>query len=105
MWVWQFAGIVIGAGTIPALGVYGPELFGTRTRGRANGFVSIAGVLGSTLGLLVASHLADRVGLGKALAVLSIGPLLVAGLVMLVYPETAHLELEQINPGDEASRP
>lgn len=104
MWVWQLAGIVIGAGTIPALGVYGPELFGTRTRGRANGFVSIAGVLGSTLGLVVASHLADRVGLGKALAVLSIGPLLVAGLVMLAYPETAHLELEQINPGDEASR-
>jgi hypothetical protein len=43
--------------------------------------------------------------LGKALAVLSIGPLLVAGLVMLAYPETAHLELEQINPADDAIEP
>ncbi len=102
MWVWQLVGIVIGAGTIPALGVYGPELFGTRSRGRANGLVSIAGVVGSALGLVIASHLADHVGLGKALAVLSIGPLLVAGLVLLAYPETAHLELEQINPTNDA---
>jgi hypothetical protein len=67
--------------------------------------VSIAGVAGSTLGLVVASHFADHVGLGKALAVLSIGPLLVAALVMLAYPETAHLELEQINPTDDAVAP
>ena len=105
MWIWQLIGIVVGAGTIPALGVYGPELFGTRSRGRANGFVSIAGVLGSTMGLVIASHLADEVGLGKALAVLSVGPLLVAGLVMLLYPETAHLELEQINPADGSIAP
>ncbi len=105
MWVWQLVGIVIGAGTIPALGVYGPELFGTRSRGRANGLVSIAGVVGSALGLVIASHLADHVGLGKALAVLSIGPLLVAGLVLLAYPETAHLELEQINPTNDTVAP
>ena len=101
MWVWQLVGVVIGAATIPALGVYGPELFGTRSRGKANGLVSIAGVAGSTLGLLVASHLSDRIGLGKSLAILSVGPLLVAGLVLVAYPETAQLELEQINPDDD----
>ena len=98
MWVWQLVGIVIGAATIPALGVYGPELFGTRSRGKANGLVSMAGVLGSTLGLLIASHLSDHIGLGKSLVILSAGPILVAALVLIAYPETAQLELEQINP-------
>jgi MFS family permease len=102
MWIWQLAGLVIGAATVPALGVYGPELFGTRARGRANGLVSIAGVLGSTIGLLAASQLSDHLGLGASLAVFAVGPAIVAVLVLVAYPETAHLELEQINPGDAA---
>lgn len=102
MWVWQLAGLVIGAATIPALGVYGPELFGTRSRGTANGLITIAGVIGSTVGLLAASELSDSIGLGKSLAVFAIGPLIVAALVLVAFPETAHLELEQINPGDRA---
>jgi hypothetical protein len=35
------------------------------------------------------------------LAVLSIGPLLMAVLVLVAYPETAHRELEELNPEDE----
>lgn len=100
MWVWQLIGLIVGAATVPALGVYGPELFGTRSRGTANGIVTIAGVLGSTVGLLAASALSDNIGLGKALAVFAAGPAIVAMLVLLAYPETAHLELEAINPGD-----
>ena len=105
MWAWQLVGMVIGAATIPALGVYGPELFGTRSRGKANGLVTVAGVVGSTVGLLVASHLADHLGLGKALAIFAVGPLLVALLVIVAYPETAHLELEAINPDDATPAP
>src|SRR3546814_14518455 len=36
MWGLSLLGAVIGAVTIPALGVYGPELFPTSLRGRAN---------------------------------------------------------------------
>ncbi len=100
MWVFQLVGLVVGAATVPALGVYGPELFGTRARGTANGIVTVAGVLGSTIGLIVASVLSDSLGLGKSLAIFALGPIVVAGLVVAAYPETAHLELEQINPGD-----
>ena len=87
---------------VPALAVYGPELFGTHERGRSNGLVVTVGVLGSAVGLVAAGFLSDRLGgeLGPALALLSIGPLTVAGLVRFRYPETAGLELEEINPED-----
>lgn len=100
MWTWQAAGIIVGAVTIPALGTYGPEMFATRARGRANGLITLAGMAGSSVGLIVAGVMSDHVGLGKALLVLSIGPLIVAALVVLRYPETAHIELEVLNPDD-----
>jgi MFS family permease len=92
---------MIGAATVPALGVYGPELFPTSLRGRANGIIAILGVTGSVIGLLLAGFLSDRWnGLGPALALLSIGPALMAVLVLVAYPETAHRELEELNPED-----
>ncbi len=101
MWALSVAGAVVGALTIPALGVYGPELFPTGLRSRANGVISVLGVVGSAIGLLTAGALADRWGdLGPALAVLAVGPLAMALLVLLAYPETAHRELEEINPED-----
>jgi MFS family permease len=101
MWVLSVAGAICGAMVVPALGVYGPELFPTSLRGRANGAISILGVTGSVIGLAVAGVLSDRWnGLGPALAVLAIGPLLMAALVLTRYPETVHLELEELNPED-----
>jgi MFS family permease len=101
MWILSVAGAICGAMVVPALGVYGPELFPTSLRGRANGAISILGVTGSVIGLAVAGALSDRWGgLGPALAVLAIGPLLMAALVLLRYPETAHRELEELNPED-----
>ena len=54
------------------------------------------------MGLLVAGLLSDHLGgeLGPALALLAVGPLTVAALVLLKYPETAGMELEEINPED-----
>src|SRR3546814_11742974 len=96
-------GAVICAVTIPALGVYGPELFPTSLRGRANGVIAVLGVAGSVIGLVVAGYLSDRWGgLGPALAGLSIGPASMALGVVLAYPETATRELEDLNP---AARP
>ena len=101
MWVLSVAGAICGAMVVPALGVYGPELFPTSLRGRANGGISILGVTGSVLGLGIAGALSDRWnGLGPALALLAIGPLLMAVLVLVKYPETVHRELEDLNPED-----
>lgn len=106
LWAWSVTGAIVGAAAIPALGVYGPELFPTSMRGTANGIITVLGRVGSVVGLLVAGAIADRFDtLGPALAVLSIGPLLLALLVITAYPETAHLELEDINPEDRSGLP
>ena len=101
MWTLSLVGSVIGAAAIPALGVYGPELFPTSLRGRAGGAIALLGTLGTMIGLVGAGVLSDRWdGLGPALAVLSVGPLIVGILILVAYPETAHLELEELNPED-----
>ena len=101
LWIWGLVGAVIGAASLPALGVYGPELFPTGLRGRAGGIIALTGLVGSAAGLLIAGFLADEVGsLGPAIAPLSIGPLLVAVLVLVAYPETAGSTLEDLNPED-----
>jgi MFS family permease len=101
MWVLSAGGAIVGTMVVPALGVYGPELFPTALRGRANGIIAILGVTGSVIGLASAGFLSDRWnGLGPALALLSIGPLLMAALVLIAYPETARRELEELNPED-----
>ena len=106
MWLLSVAGAVVGAAVVPALGVYGPELFPTSLRGRANGTIAIFGVSGGAIGLASAGVLTSRWGgLGPALALLSIGPLLMAVLVLVAYPETAHLELEELNPEDQLPSP
>jgi len=101
MWLWALVGSGVSDAAIPALGVYGPELFPTSLRGRANGVIAVAALAGSALGLLGAGLLADHFGrIGPAMAILAIGPLAVAVLVMIAYPETAGVELEDLNPED-----
>ncbi len=95
------SGTILAAMTVPALGVYGPELFPTALRGRANGWITVAGVGGSSVGLALAGRLADHFDrIGPGIAMLAVGPLLVGILVLLCYPETANLELEELNPED-----
>ena len=103
LWLLTLTGTMAGGLTVPALAVYGPELFGTHDRGRANGLVLTLGVAGSAMGLLAAGWLSDQLGgrLGPALALLAVGPLIVAALVLLKFPETAGLELEDLNPEDQ----
>ncbi len=101
MWVAATVAGFAGGATVPALSVYGPELFPTALRGRANGVISATGRAGSVAGLVLAGRLADRLGgLGPALAVLGVGPLLLCVLIVRAYPETASRELEDINPED-----
>jgi MFS family permease len=100
---WALLGSIVGAAALPALGVYGPELFPTAARGRAAGLLSLAGLAGSASGMLAAGFLADATGrMGPAIAWLSVGPLAVAVLVLAAYPETARRSLEDLNPEDAA---
>lgn len=103
IWAWSVIGSVIGAITVPALAVYGPELFPTSLRGRANGIISGVGRIGSVVGLLVIALLVrDDRPLAPIIALLALGPALLAVLVLVAYPETAHRELEELNPEDVA---
>ena len=97
---WSAIGSLFGAATVPALGVYGPELFPTSLRGRANGVLGVLGRAGSVIGLLFVGYVSARHGFGVAFALLAIGPAALAVLVFTRYPETAHQALEDLNPED-----
>lgn len=100
--VWTVAtiGSIFGGLAVPALAIYGPELFPTALRTKANVVMTILGVCGSVLGLVIVGYLSDRWSLGPAIAVLAIAPLLATVLLIPRYPETAHRELEELNPED-----
>jgi MFS family permease len=101
LWAWSVIASIIGGASIPALGVYGPELFPTSLRGRANGLISALGRIGSVVGLVAAGVLAKKLGsLSPALAILAVGPAALAVLILVAYPETAGKELEELNPED-----
>jgi MFS family permease len=101
MWAWSVFGAVTGAAVIPALGVYGPELFPTGARGSANGWITAAGRIGSVVGLVLVGALSTSLDkIGPAMAVCALGPLVLAVLILVAYPETAHLALEELNPED-----
>ena len=101
LWVWSTVSTVLSAAMIPALTVYGPELFPTSLRGRANGIILTISRVGSVAGLVTAGALSDDGGtLGRALTVLAIGPAILAVLIVVAFPETAKRELEDINPED-----
>ena len=101
LWIFTTIGVVLGAMVVPVMGVYGPELFATHRRGRANGLVALVGVAGGAVGLLLAGVMSDRWGYGTTFAALSIGPILVAVLVLVAFPETAGMTLEELNPEDD----
>ncbi len=101
MWVMAALGSNIGVMAVPALGVYGPELFGTRERGRMNGIVTVVSVAGSAIGLITVGALKDHWGsFGPAFLAVTAGPAVLLAIVVFFYPETANKELEELNPTD-----
>lgn len=100
LWAASTLGSVIGGLAVPALAVYGPELFPTALRTKANVIITVLGVTGSVIGLLAVGRLAERWSLGPGIAALSVGPALVVAFLIPRYPETAHRELEELNPED-----
>lgn len=101
LWISATIGTIVAGLVVPALVVYGPELFPTRLRGRANGLITLFGVTGSAIGLLSVGAMAHAWGrFGPAMTIVAAGPILVSVLVATRYPETAHRELEDLNPED-----
>jgi MFS family permease len=101
IYVWSGVATMVGAATVPALGVYGPELFPTEARSAANGAIGLVSRVGSVIGLVIAGELGDRIGLSRAFLYLAIGPVILTLLILAAYPETAHQTLEDLNPEDE----
>ena len=103
MWVFALVGGIFAAALVPTITVFGPELFPTSLRGRANGIVSMTAMAGSVVGLVAAGRLEESLGsFGSALAVLAAAPLAMAAVVLLLFPETARRELEDLNPEDRS---
>jgi MFS family permease len=101
MWLLALLGGLLGGAAYPAFTVYRTELFPTGNRGRANGYITALSLAGSSVGLLLVGALVHRGwSYGKSMLVVGLGQLVAAVVAYVFYPETAHLELEQINPQD-----
>ena len=100
LWIVAVTGAVLGGLSYPALAVYRTELFPTGSRGLASGLITGAALLGGAGGLLVAGVWLEHASYGLVMGVLALGEIVVAVLVLATYPETAHKELEELNPED-----
>ena len=103
MWLSAFGGGFIGGMAYPALAVYRAELFPTGNRGRAAGLLTAAALLGGIGGLQLAGRLLDADWpYGRVMGLLAIAQVVVVIMVLMSFPETAHRELEELNPEDAA---
>jgi predicted MFS family arabinose efflux permease len=103
LWAWGVADCFLGYAVGPALAIYGPELFPTSLRSRSAGVIAAVYAAGGVVGLVATGVLSSHFGsLGPAFAVLAFGPALLVVLIIRAYPETAGVELEDLNPADRA---
>jgi len=76
----------------PAFAAHRTELFPTRVRATAAGWVTNAAILGSITGFLVGAVLIDRIGLSATITILA-GGLVIALLLVIRLPETKGMDL------------
>jgi MFS family permease len=102
LWMFSLIGGILSSAAYPALAVYRTELFPTGNRSRAAGLVTAAALVGGIGGLLATGWLLDAGwSYGQVMGLLGLCQLAVTVIVVVAYPETAHLELEELNPEDE----
>lgn len=101
MWSAALTAGIVSACAYPAMAVYRSELFGTGRRGLANALIQSSALIGGAAGLLIAGAWLD-VGTshGMVMAAMLVGPFAVSAFILTTYPETAHKELEDLNPED-----
>lgn len=102
LWGFSLLAGLLGSAVYPAMTVYRTELFPTANRTRATGFVTASALIGGIGGLSLAGRLLDSGwSYASTMGLLAIGQLIVTALVVVAYPETAHQELETLNPEDD----
>jgi MFS family permease len=101
LWLFSLIGGILSSAAYPALAVYRSELFPTGNRSRAAGLITAAALVGGIGGLLATGGLLDAGWTyGEVMALLGLCQLAVTLIVVTGFPETAHLELEALNPED-----
>lgn len=101
MWSTAIAGAIFASTAYPALAVYRTELFPTGHRGQAAFLILASALVGGSISILTTGALLDRgVAHGPIMSALFGGSIVVALIVWRTYPETAHRELEEMNPAD-----
>ena len=101
LWVASAVAIMFAGGATIALGTLDAELFPTEVRGTGNAMLAVCAVAGSVVGLLVAGNLAGSVGgLGPAIAILGVAPLIAAIFIVPRLPEAAHRDLDDVSPSE-----
>lgn len=82
----------------PSLGAFRAELFPTRVRATAGGWVTNTAILGSIFGFVVGGMLIDRIGLSATMLALGSG-LLISVVLVLRLPETRGMDLVRRRAG------
>jgi MFS family permease len=101
LWIASTFAIVAASCAAIVLAAFDTELFPTQVRGTSNALLLVCGVSGSAAGLLLATNIDEVVGgLGPAIAICGVGPLLAAAFVMPWLPEPAARNLDDVSPSE-----
>ncbi|MSO78841.1 MAG: MFS transporter [Acidimicrobiia bacterium] len=101
LWIAPMVSVVASAFAGIGVGTTSGELFPTESRSSSNGFLLIAGIAGAAVGLLLAPEIKTTMGgLGPAIAVLGVAPLIAAFFLVPRLPETRARNLDEISPSE-----
>jgi MFS family permease len=101
MWLVAIAGGLAFGLSYPAMAVYRGELFPTHVRSLAGGIIMTSALIGGSIGLIGGGYVLDTgIAYGTVMMWLALGPVIASIIVWFRYPETAHMELEDIVPDD-----
>lgn len=101
MWAVALIGGIISGLAVPALLVYRAEMFPTGKRSLSGYWITATALVSGSIGLQVTGAFLDRgVSHASVLGVLALGQVVASLIVLTRFPETAHRELEEINPAD-----
>ena len=101
MWIATAIGGLFLSLAYPAMAVYRGEMFPTLHRSFASGVIMTSSLIGGSIGLICAGIFLNRdFSYGTVMSWLALGPIIAGLLIFKTFPESAHLELEELNPDD-----